>query len=156
MRVRRILDLNNEHVVDRTLREHFERKTKALSLEMLRTTALIGMCPVLFFGMLDVIDFRGLYPKLRLLRLLEVIICAFVYFSLKTKFVREDTADVGMALMIVSCLDIVATCWLTGRPTSVYYAGINLTILVARAIIEFFFILPVLNSMSRARLLQRS
>ena len=127
---------------------------------MLRTTALIGMFLFPLFGTLDVIDFPGLYPKLWLLRLLEVIICAFVYFSLKTKFVREHTADVGMALMIVSCLDIVAMCWLTGGPTSVYYAGINLTILVvifviildmkrvliACAIIEFFFILPVFLS----------
>lgn len=158
--MRRILDILSERVADRTLREHFERETKALSLQMLRTTTLIGMFLFPLFGTLDVIDFPGLYPKLWLLRLLEVAFCALIYFSLRTKFVREHTADVGMVLMIVSCLDIVAMCWLTGGPTSVYYAGINLTILVvifvmildvkrvlvACAVVELFFILPVFLS----------
>jgi response regulator RpfG family c-di-GMP phosphodiesterase/signal transduction histidine kinase len=160
MRVRRILDLLSERVEDRTLREHFERETKTLSLEMLRNCALIGMFLFPLFGTLDIIVFPGLFPKLWLLRLLEVVICAFVYVSLKTKFVREHAADAGMALMIASCLDIVAMCWLTGGPTSVYYAGINLTILVvifvmildvkrvlaACAVIELFFILPAFLS----------
>ena len=64
------------------------------------------------------------------IRLIEVAICAVLYFSLKTKLIQDHPVDAGMFLMIASCLDIVAMCWLTGGPTSPYYAGINLTILV--------------------------
>ena len=64
MRLRKILDLLNERIEDPTLREHFERETKALSLEMLRTTALIGMFLFPLFGTLDVIDFPDALPQI--------------------------------------------------------------------------------------------
>jgi response regulator RpfG family c-di-GMP phosphodiesterase/signal transduction histidine kinase len=156
IRVRRLLGLLDERVEDPVLREHFERETKTLSLAMLRLTTQIGMFLFPLFGTLDIIDFPGIFPILWILRLAEVAFCALIYFSLKTRLVRERTADVGMVLMIFSCLDIVAMCWLTGGPTSVYYAGINLTILVvifvmildvkrvlaACAVVGFFFLLP--------------
>jgi len=128
--IRKIFGLLSERIEDPSLRDPFERETKALSLGMLRLTTQIGMFLFPLFGTLDVIDFPNLFPKLWLLRLVEVAVCVLIYVSLGTRFVRERTADVGMFLMIVSCLDIVAMCWLTGGPVSVYYAGINLTILV--------------------------
>jgi len=124
------LDLLRERIDDPLVREKFREESRTLSVEMLRTTALIGMFLFPLFGTLDIIDFPGLYGWLWMLRAVEVAFCALIYFSLKTRLVRNRPADVGMVLMIVSCLDIVAMCWMTGGPTSVYYAGINLTILV--------------------------
>ncbi len=157
MQARKFLDLLSERIADQPLREQFERETKALSREMLRATTLIGMFLFPLFGTLDIIDFPAIFLRLWGLRLAEIAVCALIFLSLNSKLVRERTADVGMLLMIFSCLDIVAMCWLTGGPTSVYYAGINLTILVvifvlildvkrvlaACAVIEFSFVLPL-------------
>jgi putative two-component system response regulator len=154
---RKLLDVLNERIDDPVLREQFESETKTLSLEMLRATALIGMFLFPLFGSLDAIVFPRLLAKLWGLRLAEIAVCAVIFLSLNTRLVRERTADVGVFLMVFSCLDIVAMCWLTGGPTSIYYAGINLTILVvifvmiidvrrvlaACAIIEIAFILPL-------------
>jgi hypothetical protein len=60
MRLPRILDILSERVADRTLREHFKREIKVLSLEMLRTTTLIGMFLFPLLGTLDIIDIPAL------------------------------------------------------------------------------------------------
>jgi putative two-component system response regulator len=130
MRWKDLLDFIGERVEDRLLRDQFALETKALSLRMLRLTTLIGMFLFPLFGTLDVVVYPRLYPVLWGLRFLEVAFCALIFFFLKSRLVRERTPDVGMVLMIFSCLDIVAMCWLTGGPASGYYAGINLTILV--------------------------
>lgn len=130
MRFKDVLGFLDERIEDPVLRGEFVRETKILSLRMLRLTTIIGMILFPLFGTLDIIVYPRLYPVLWLLRLFEVAFCALIYFSLGTRLVRRLTADVGMVLMIFSCLDIVAMCWLTGGPASVYYAGINLTILV--------------------------
>ncbi len=159
MPMKRIRRLFGEPAADPGLKEEFERETKALSLEMLSLTCLIGMFLFPLFGTLDIIVFPQLYPVFWGLRLIEVAVCAALYALLKTKWVRDHPADAGMLLMIASCLDIVAMCWLTGGPTSVYYAGINLTILVvifvmildarrvliACAVVYLFFLLPLLR-----------
>jgi putative two-component system response regulator len=159
MRLNKIRDFFSERIADPGLKDQFDRETKTLSLEMLRLTCLIGMFLFPLFGTLDIIVFPRLYPAFWGLRLIEVAICAALYFSLKTKPIREHPADAGMFLMIASCLDIVAMCWLTGGPTSPYYAGINLTILVvifvmiqdakrvlaACAVVYLFFMLPLIG-----------
>ncbi|MCX6560211.1 MAG: ATP-binding protein [Candidatus Aminicenantes bacterium] len=148
-----------EPVADPGLKEQFERETRSLSREMLSLTCLIGMFLFPLFGTLDVIVFPRLYPVFWALRLIEVVVCAVLYALAKSKWVRSHPADAGMFLMIASCLNIVAMCWLTGGPTSVYYAGINLTILVvifvmildarrallACAVVYAFFMLPLLS-----------
>ncbi len=130
MRIKDILVFFDERIEDPVLRAAFVRETKILSLRMLRMTTMIGMILFPLFGTLDVIVYPRLFTVFWGLRLVEVAFCALIFVSLGTRLVRRQTADVGMVLMIFSCLDIVAMCWLTGGPTSTYYAGINLTILV--------------------------
>jgi putative two-component system response regulator len=158
MRLKIIRDFFSERIDDPGLKEQFDRETKTLSLEMLRLTCLIGMFLFPLFGTLDIILFPRLYPVFWGLRLIEVVICAFIYFFSRSMLIRDHPADAGMFLMIASCLDIVAMCWLTGGPTSVYYAGINLTILVvifvmildarrvlaACAVVYLLFMLPLI------------
>jgi len=160
MKIKTILDFLNERIEDQGLKEQFDRETKTLSLEMLRLTCLIGMILFPLFGTLDVIVFPHLYPILWGLRAIEIGICALIYFSSGTKLIRENPSDAGMILMIVSCLNIVLMCWMTGGPASVYYAGINLTILVvifvmildakrvlaACAVVYLCFMLPLIAS----------
>jgi putative two-component system response regulator len=130
LKLKEITDSFSTHIEDPDLKEQFERESKALSLRMLRLTCLIGIILFPLFGILDIIVFPRLVPIFWGLRLFEVAVCAFIFFSSKSGPIRNHPADTGMILMIISCLDIVAMCWLTGGPTSVYYAGINLTILV--------------------------
>jgi len=120
----------SSRIADPGLKEQFDRETKLLSLRMLRYTCLIGITLFPLFGILDVIVFPRLIPVFWGLRLFEVVFCALIYFAANSRLIREHPATTGMILMIVSCLDIVAMCWLTGGPASLYYAGINLTILV--------------------------
>ncbi len=157
MRFKGLRSFFDERIEDPTLLEQYRLETKALSVRMLRLTAVIGMFLFPLFGTLDVIVYPRLFPVLWGLRAVEVAFCALIYLSIKSRLVVERPADIGMVLMIFSCLDIVAMCWLTGGPASVYYAGINLTILVvifvmildvkrvlaACAVVYVFFLAPL-------------
>ena len=159
MRLKKTRDFFSERIEDPDLKEQFDRETKTLSQEMLRLCCLIGMFLFPLFGTLDIVVFPHLYLIFWGLRLIAVAVCALFYFSSRSRPIRDRPVDAGMVLMIVSGLDIVAMCWLTGGPTSVYYAGINLTILVvifvmildakrafaACAVIYFFFMLPLIT-----------
>ncbi len=130
MTLRAIRDFLVERIDDPALKEQFDLETRELSLRMLRLTCLIGTILFPLFGILDVIVFPALLVEFWGLRLFEVAVCLAIYFSAKSKLIREHPLTTGMILMLISCLVIVAMCWMTGGPTSPYYAGINLSILV--------------------------
>ncbi len=130
MTLRQIKDFIAERIDDPALKDQFDLESRELSLRMLRLTCLIGTVLFPIFGILDVIVFPGHVVVFWGLRLFEVVVCLAIYFSAKSKLIREHPLTTGMILMIISCLVIVVMCWMTGGPTSPYYAGINLTILV--------------------------
>jgi|GEM_PF-665242 len=130
MTLREFKDFIAERIDDPALKGQFDLESRELSLRMLRLTCLIGTILFPLFGILDVIVFPSLLVEFWGLRLFEIAVCLAIYFAAKSKLIREHSLTAGMILMIISCLVIVAMCWMTGGPTSPYYAGINLTILV--------------------------
>ncbi|MFH1378739.1 MAG: ATP-binding protein [bacterium] len=135
--LKKIISIINETIPNQKLRENFLVETQALALEMIKITCILGPMIFLFFGILDIFVFPKILFKLWALRLIPVVLCAVLYFSLKTDFVKRNTFNFSMFLLLLGTLNIATMCYLTGGPVSIYYAGINLSFLF------MIFILPL-------------
>ncbi len=127
----------NEKIEDGYLREKFQQETKILGLDMIKVTCYIGIIFYPIFGALDIFVYPDKYQMLWALRIVVVVMCIIIYLSLNTKLVKNNTQKIAMIMMMVSGIDIATMCHLTGGPSSMYYAGINLTVLL------MIFVLPL-------------
>ncbi len=122
---------------DDILYQQFENETLVLGHEMIRITCFIGMFFYTLFGILDLFVFPNKYLEIFIWRAIFVGICIVVYFLRNMKFVQKNVQNVGMLIMTASGVDLATMCHITGGPSSIYYAGINLNFIV------MMFILPL-------------
>ena len=125
-----IKNILNEHIEDDKLRKKFEAETESLCLEMIKWACFISIFFYPLFGVLDVFTFSEEYLKIWLIRVIVIIICIIIFLSLKRNFAKRNIKNIGMIIMSANGIAIATMCHITGGPSSIYYAGINLTLLV--------------------------
>jgi signal transduction histidine kinase len=128
--LKQILNIINEKIADDNLREQYQQETKDIGLQMVKVTCFIGIFFYPLFGILDLFVFPKKYLIIWGLRGFFVLLTIIIYLMVNTKFVRNNPQEIGTLIMIASGIVIASMCHITGGPASIYYAGINLTVLV--------------------------
>ncbi|MEN8123079.1 MAG: histidine kinase dimerization/phospho-acceptor domain-containing protein, partial [Bacteroidota bacterium] len=121
----------NESIKDDKLRKKFVTETEKLCIEMVKLSCVITIFFYPLFGILDIFTFPEEYSSIWLIRIITIIICIIIFFNLKNNVLKNNNIkNIGMLIMLVNGIAIATMCHMTGGPSSIYYAGINLTLLV--------------------------
>jgi response regulator RpfG family c-di-GMP phosphodiesterase/signal transduction histidine kinase len=112
----------------------FEKETVQKAVRDARIASVAASVAFPLFGILDYFLYSRLFAVFLIIRFVVITMSMGIYMLTFTSFGGRHPRGLGMMEYLICCLSIALMVHLTGDPSSPYYAGINLTLIIFLAI----------------------